>query len=482
MSAGKRDSDIFGQFCSHSVKVVSGPFNKRFWQVDVPRAALAYPALWHASVALAAIHLSTKQGSARPNSTVSTSSQSVPRNYHYVVALEHFNKSIRHVAQALQGHQGRSVAYVDQEMAIMTNIVYIGIAAMLDDTQQLWSHWKNLVLLLESVRFGEGNPAARRGILEYEDLLSIVLSLDGNHPFLEDFPYRWRRSWVVKLPQYSSYASTTQAYIGMLGSWYRYLQPRELMSVSNTSNGSNYAYRLSVLNRVERQHADFARSPGATAASPEDYHSLQYIHQVVRMLKVDIRFKTRTRRADAMRDEQEFASIVEYVAAALAKSPVSAEPYSQSTPPFQFSPSFGSLIENVNGRAHSVPIRRRALEVMRKWPFQEGGNRSSESVAFEELVIAHELSGPERTRARQLNGHPTLSKYPDDYTDRAPFDGTRECECILEGGGAFICRDHKLSTYRFVNATSPEGAPLIELISSYEERAGMPWTRHPLIY
>lgn len=291
---------MFGQFCCNSVRIVSGPFNRRFWQIDVPRAALAYPALWHASIALAAIHLSTKQGGTRPRCTASTSSRPRPRNYHYVVALEHFNKSIRHLAQALQGHQGSSssssssgsLAYADQEMAIMTNILYIGIAAMLDDTWQLWSHWKNFVLLLESMRFGDGDPAACRGILGYEDLLSIVLSLDGNSPILEDLPYRWRRSWAVKLPQYSSFASTTQAYIGMPGGLYKYLQPREVMSANNGSNATNYAQRISVLNRLERQQADFARSPAAAAASPEDYQSLQHMRQFVRMLRIRERFIT----------------------------------------------------------------------------------------------------------------------------------------------------------------------------------------------
>lgn len=116
---------------------------------------------------------------------------------------------------------------------------------------------------------------------------------------------------------------------------------------------------------------------------------------------------------------------------------------------------------------------------MRKWPFKEGSERSAESAAFLELVLQHEISGPERTRAWQLAGHPAKSRFSADYVNREPFDGTRECDCILD---VFVCRDHKLAAYRLVNPESTGEPPFVELSSSYEQDYNMPFTRYPLVW
>lgn len=212
----------------------------------------------------------------------------------------------------------------------MTNILYIGITAMLDDTWQIQAHWKNFVLLLESLRFGDGDPAARRsGILEYEDLLSIVLALDGNCPIWDDLPARWSRSWVVKLPQYSRFTSTTQAYIGLLAVLHKFLHPAEILSSNVKFNATHYDKRISILNKIEMQQVEFARSPEAAAVKPHDHESLELIRQFVRILKIKERSITRTRRDEVIRDEKELATILEYVDATLSRSPIVAQPYLQ---------------------------------------------------------------------------------------------------------------------------------------------------------
>ncbi|CEJ93354.1 hypothetical protein VHEMI08947 [[Torrubiella] hemipterigena] len=105
---------------------------------------------------------------------------------------------------------------MQKEMMIITNIMYIDISSILEDTKQTTKHRINLIRLLEHWRFGDEDPVSRRCVLAYDDLLSIVLVIDGNLDPCAELPHRQERPWAFRLPTHASFMSTTQACMGLL--------------------------------------------------------------------------------------------------------------------------------------------------------------------------------------------------------------------------------------------------------------------------
>lgn len=503
---GADDADLFGVFCSSIVHASSGVFNKHFWKVDVPRAAVAYPAVWHAGIALAAIHLSVRKSSSvssygEKHHAASTgagkpmynnSSSAARNNCQYLLALAHFHKSIQHLSAALRRQR---CSCADQEMAILTNVLFIGITGMLEDPHQIRSHYKNLFLLLQSFRFGGDDPSSsqddvygerkrRRGIMDHDELRSLVLLLEASYPYSWDVG----DAWVVQIPSYDKFTSVTQAYtefLLILHARLRVRRPRPLVTGQHAPGGPSVLLRDVVA--FEAKLADLERSIVAAGEvlDQSSADAIEYMRQHMKVLGIRQRGSMRTCREHLIQDEQGLMAVLDYLERQLCspQSPFSSSPAaSPSTegepptegnpPPFVFSPSFGQLLEMLTYLLGNLTIRRRAVDLMRRYPYKEGGSRSEESLACLDAMISHELSGPELTRASQLAGMPIRPTYHNGGLSDRQFDGTRECECIY---GLFICREHKVGDFR-LNVTSK--TPCHEVANRYEMRCGLSYTRY----
>lgn len=527
VTLGEFDADLFGTFCSDVVHDSSGVFNKHFWQVDVPRAAVTYPAVWHAGIALAAIHLSVRKSNGtsdggRPGTGTGTSrgkplyNSSSPHNRQYLLALAHFHKSIHHLAAVLQARRGK-LSYLDQEMAILTNLLFIGITGMLEDPEQIRSHYDNLFLLLKSFRFGDDDDDANgssggrgrsigkgrsrgrgrgrgSGILDQDELRSVVLSMEGSWPYVGVVTAGQDDEWVVKIPQYEAFASVTQAYMEFLIILHGRLRgprPRPLPTGHHAAESSAL---LGEVRAFEAKLLAFEQSADTLDQSSRD--AIEYMRRHMQVTRVRVQAKMRTCREDAIQGEQELAYVVDYLEQGLSKpdslffpssasscsSPDSSSSSSSPSPSrsaaatgppaFVFSPSFGTLIEILFFQVGNLAIKNRVLDLVRKWPYKECGSRSEEGLAYVEAAIAHELSGPARTLPYQLAGMPILPTFANGGLKDRQFDGTRECECLT---GLFVCYEHTLGDWR-LNA-SPK-RPSHELANKYEVRCGLPYTRY----
>lgn len=111
------------------------------------------------------------------------------RNHQYTTVLVHFNKSLRYHAEAVAQYRD-DTPYMQREMMIVTNIIFIGISSILEDTKQTTNHRVNLIKLLEHWRFGDEDPVSRHSVLTYDDLLSILLVIDGNMDPYPELPHR----------------------------------------------------------------------------------------------------------------------------------------------------------------------------------------------------------------------------------------------------------------------------------------------------
>lgn len=414
---------------------------------------------------MAAIDMSMKQAAKENKRSTGKRKRSV-RNRLYQLALSHFNKSIQHLSSIFTARD-YCLSYADKEMAVMTNMMYIGISGTLEDETQVHTHYKNLLRLLGSIEFGNEHPLeARQGILSYDGLLSLVLAMDG---FVSSTPEVPDKAWKIAIPQYDPFANITQAYLSFLRLMSDYIasqdtaQGRISVGTSNPVLGA----QESPLQQFENKLDDF-RTNATHSLTSEEEESVQVMKLNVDVLKIKARCAAQTRREDIIREEQALSHILERVETILSSSASWS-----GEQPYLYSLSYGTLLVVVVSRTHSVDIRRRGIAMIRKRPFKDGGISSSETVAYFEALIKHDLAGPTRTRASQLAGNLVIPTYPDaGLAPGVQFDGTRECECI---SGVFVCHDHKMVSLK---RDSISETPSFELISRYEQRNQMAATRY----
>lgn len=489
--------DLFGQFRSGIVDVIGGPFNPSFWRVDVPTASQVYTTMWHAAVALSAgqqcLKLEAKytahsiaaetpspvsgsptssnsngngkdtNNSSNTNTTSSGNSGNSGSHHYYVVALRHFHKSIKHLSQLIASRKG-VFSYMDKEMMLMTQIMYIGLSMMLADATQQRSHTSNLVTLLEAVRFGEEPERDRSGVMRYDDLLSLVLLVDASCDSITD---RWDRDWSVQLPDRPCFGSVTQAYMGFMP-----LLFVKLIKDADLFKAMPHTQRYEVRRRNIREYAARLDTFEATAtiANPHDRRSLGVIRQYLRAISIRENLLIAETRDDVIRGEQQLVPLLDYIDGYLAATALDPTPYTERAPALYFSPSFGSLIILIIVACRSVAIRRKGIELLRKWPFIEGGVDSAHSVSVQEAKMMHELAGPARTLAKQRAGVPVRCTFKD---AEGTFDPCQACECIPE---VFVCLDHRLGQYDVTYDTEP---PTLVLHSWYEVQYGLEPGRYP---
>lgn len=476
VSPNSMEINMFGVFRTMSVKMASGPFNKTFWEIEVPRAAQTYPAMWHAAIALAAIYQSARQDNAwQLDIKTKRSAKVIPQNYHYRLALKHFNKSIRYVTETVVSSTVRPLTWAEQEVAIMTNILYVGVAGMLEDSPQTASHIVNLLKLLEGLRFGEDPSIAKEGMMSHDALLSLVLALDGSWDNDEEFPTRRMRSWVIEVPTYTSFTSITEAYIAFLPFYKPQLTPKLPTDVPDQHGpSSNEAAVFRRLQDFESKLADFERS--GKVVSQDDRQAVQIMRLHTNCLWLKGIVKMQIRRDEYIKQDAKYAPMLERVDRILAQGFLAGEAASQGPgpPPVVFSPTAWSLLDLIGGITYNVATQRRAIELLRKWPFKENGEESEENAFSLEALIKFRLGGPDRTRAFQLAGTPILPTYINGGLTDREFDGTRECECLA---GLFVCRDHSLRWYDYDNTFEP---PCIHMQSWYERRHELPGVTYRL--
>lgn len=441
----------------------------------MPIAAQVYPSLWHAAIAIAAIHHSAKIEKKRlQGSPDSPTSNYVPRNHHYLLALTHFNKSIRSLRDSLAGKSLDQLSYMDKEMVLMTNILFMGICAMLEDNIQLQTHYKSFTNLLSTMRFGDEHPAHRKGIMSFEDLLAVILAIDGSLEGSAVYETRWARPWVVNVPSYDTLESVTQAYIEFLPFTYNGLNKQTELANVAYDGPMRGTYRRNKMAAFEEKLTALVN--GKNRLNSQDLEAIESMRLQLQVIKVKDEIFRKPNREAVMKYELGLFQILDHIDDLLTRTARVDGPYSDETAPITFSPSLGSPMEMLAAFPNNANLRRKAIELIRKWPFKENGSRSDEEAASYELILKHSLTGPERTKHWQKKGIPIHPTFPNGSLKEGEFDGLAGCECIYE---RYICRDHRIGRFTKEHAANP---PRMGLMNFYERRNELGFTWYPLEY
>lgn len=134
---------MFDLLRSETVQQVAGSFDQPFWVVDVLRATQAYPAIWHANLALAAIHDTVK---------TSGNSDTYQKSKRERYILKHYTASINDLI-AITRQESLSTA--NQEAVLLASMLLTALCCQRGDINQAIIHARNGLQLFHQWRFWE---------------------------------------------------------------------------------------------------------------------------------------------------------------------------------------------------------------------------------------------------------------------------------------------------------------------------------------
>ncbi|CEJ94713.1 hypothetical protein VHEMI10230 [[Torrubiella] hemipterigena] len=396
------------------------------------------------------------------------------RNHHYRQALVHFNKSIQHLITALPSRKSE-MTYMQKEMVIMTNIIYIGICGMLEDDAQIHSHRINFVNLLEQLHFGDEDPSSRRGIMRFDDLLSIVLAIDGNIDAKGALRIRWDRNWVVQVPECPKFTSITQTYTQLLPFLYRSLDAKKATFGSGLDGPDRYKARRLLLEAYKVKLDAFEATRTPSINTTHDDNALKVINLFFRAFSLKESVASQPTRSDVIREEERIFPLLDELDDILSQGSSSRiEAYSEESPPMTFSLTPCALLDIILIFCSSAAARRKGIHLLKKWPHNNNGESSHDLVTLYSAHLAHELDAPRRTLEAQRTGEAMKPSFANGGLPEGVFDGHNSCECITE---LYVCRGHRMADVIMQNKGSQR---YVGFRTHYEIRHKLPYTFYPL--
>ncbi|TQV90441.1 C6 zinc finger domain-containing protein [Cordyceps javanica] len=159
------DMTMFDALRFQIAGLVAGSFDHAFWTVDVLRACQVQPAIWHASLALMALHQSQ-----RPQ-TVET----FLRARHEKLSMTHSTAAIRHVIALTRQ---RHLSQAERETLLLASLLLAALSTMQGDLPQAVMHSGNCIQLFHQWRFWEQHrsSATRRGSMLNADSIGAIIA------------------------------------------------------------------------------------------------------------------------------------------------------------------------------------------------------------------------------------------------------------------------------------------------------------------
>lgn len=440
-----RDLLFFNLLRKQTVNQVAGGFDHDFWSVDVLRATHHYPAIWHASLALAAMH---ERMRILDNTTVARTM----RREHYTFALKQYNLAIQEII-AITNQPVLNAA--DQETLLLASALFAGLCCAQGDINQAIKHAINALEFCQQWQFWD---QARHISGERR---ACILRVDSLVTLMSHFELQFiNRLKGVSTPQSSQskgmapkcfrtpFSSATDAYYefqplltSLIGLWsHTELKPVTLRHSPATE--MRYAHRIEFDN-WRRKFDDFVHSERCTEEDSEGV-------LILRLLLVGAKVALE---ADFQQGEivfDQYRSTFEQVVS-LAEELVNlhasrAEGWDWKYPLFSYSIFICESLLWVGTGCRDPTIRRRIIDVLQKWPHRDGIWDSRLIAAIVETTMRLEESGWSQNKEDQ-------------------------CECML---GAFICNNHRVVGHEVAFLKDGEAEVTIKTVGDWKH--GRPGT------
>jgi hypothetical protein len=195
VSASSLERGLFHHYLTEVIDHVADDFNRSLWAVHLPRSAKEQPAIWHACVAVAALHQRQPFCGTRKSEL-------------YTTALNQYHKSLQSLIK-LKPSASSKDEYAVQVPILGANLLFIVCAVQRGEITEAFTHLRNAINLLQLWRFWE--PVIVRppwktpeGIIPKGSLMLFYVQIDGLA--MEILPTRaaWHWQWeqaVVSIQQ-----------------------------------------------------------------------------------------------------------------------------------------------------------------------------------------------------------------------------------------------------------------------------------------
>lgn len=420
MQASQREIDMFNLLCAETVHQVSGGFGHTFWAVDLLRATQVYPAIWHACLALAAMHERIKI------SEKTESTAWIARNALYDFSLCQYNVSIKYVIGI--GHQN-ALTYGDKETLLLASILFNALCCLQGDIRQATLHaWNGLQLFYQWLSRDQtdelGICHGRNGIVTASSLFMLMSFTESQFmnrvtniasPLLRRYiiPYKCSKPAFTSVTD--AYFEFQHLFTGLL-SVTQFSHSPSYTAQHSPRADNRHAYRLELdvwktkFQNLEQQSYNFQQV---------DTEKLLLMHILFTGVEVCLYVDLRNAEVDYDRYQSKFEHIVNLAEQLLTRQSRNNNTIQNHAGPlFSFSLSLCEVLYWVGIRCRDYITRRRVISLLKTWPRRDGIWDSTLIATIVEAVMKLEEAG-------MLGGDQT----------RSP------CGCIP---GVFICSSHRV--------------------------------------
>lgn len=441
---------MFDLLRSATVRQITGGFDTSFWTVDFLQASQTYPAIWHAGLALSAMHQRMKI------TQNSSWNQQLQRDY-YIFALKQYNSAIKCLMEIAQR---RSPTPAEKETLLMASMLFAGICCLQGDPKQAVVHARTAIHLFYEWKFWEqiydGKDTRKGCVLSGSSIVTLITYFESqfiNRLRNESRP-PWRGQNTPQKCSTSPFTCVTDAYSefqplfnGLLETLLHISYPsEENVARPKPSNIHLFRQEYGVWGEKFRQFKDSRK------AKPEEEEGMTILELywigIEISVIVDVRktafawdsFRPAYERMITLAEEL-YERELERCAAGYDMEPV-----------FSFSMSITEVLVFVGFNCRDFVIRRRVIALLKKWPRRDG--------LWDAKTIAAMCEA-----AMNLEESAAIKK-----EDHAEGDNSAaSCECIQ---GEFICHDHRVVETKF--DFLDEGGAQVALRTVEDIRLGRP--------
>ena len=194
---------MFFFFRTETASRVAGPFDQSFWTVDLLRATQVHPAIWHASIAVAAMY---KRYTIPADITTTGLRKGL-----YEFALAQYNSSISGLVGVARAD---NPSPDDKDVILATSVLYSGLCSLRGDPKEAFLHMRSGLRLFRQWKHWERKGLRGRGVLPVDSLITLFNRFDSQALNLLDYKSRMKceERDIPREPSSAPFTSVTEAY------------------------------------------------------------------------------------------------------------------------------------------------------------------------------------------------------------------------------------------------------------------------------